>query len=404
MAKAFVKLDRAALRKLAPGQKITEHGIGFERLASGDGLWTVNIMVDGVRIHRTIGRESDGTTRTQCEKFIEMARTDARHDRLALPKGRKVALTFTAAADKYLKLLRETGGKNIDAKDYQLDLHLIPFFGDKPLSKIGAFDIERYKKQRLSEKVVSGGNWRSGRRESKMSDRLTSPATVNRELATLGHLLSVALDQGWIKAKPKIKLLKEGSGRITYLSKDQISRLLDAARASDNPQVYPYTLVALGTSMRRMEVLSIRIEHIDLDRRQIYIPHAKAGARVQPITGSVADFLRRYIAESLPCDAEWLYPSATSKSGHTTAIEKPFRAAVVAAGLDPKEVVRHTLRHTAITHLVQSGVDLPTVKRVSGHKTLAMVDRYTHQDSDHLRAAMDRLQERVSATPILQRA
>ncbi|WP_202944828.1 tyrosine-type recombinase/integrase [Nitrosospira multiformis] len=31
--------------------------------------------------------------------------------------------------------------------------------------------------------------------------------------------------------------------------------------------------------------------------------------------------------------------------------------------------MRHTLRHTAITHLVQAGVDLPTVKRISGHKT-----------------------------------
>jgi len=35
---------------------------------------------------------------------------------------------------------------------------------------------------------------------------------------------------------------------------------------------------------------------------------------------------------------------------------------------DIKQVVRHTLRHTAITHLVQAGVDLPTVKRISGHK------------------------------------
>ena len=40
-------------------------------------------------------------------------------------------------------------------------------------------------------------------------------------------------------------------------------------------------------------------------------------------------------------------------------IGKPFRRIVKAAGLDPALVVRHTLRHTAITHLVQAGVDLP---------------------------------------------
>ena len=65
------------------------------------------------------------------------------------------------------------------------------------------------------------------------------------------------------------------------------------------------------------------------------------------------------------------------------------------AGLDPAQVVRHTLRYTAISHLVQSGVDLPTVKRISGHKTLAMVEKYSHQNGGHIMAAMDKLQERM---------
>lgn len=74
-------------------------------------------------------------------------------------------------------------------------------------------------------------------------------------------------------------------------------------------------------------------------------------------------------------------------------IEKQFRRVVAAAGLDPKEVVRHTLRHTAITHLVQAGVDLPTVQRISGHKTLQMVVRYSHQNGEHIKGAMDMLEE-----------
>ncbi|MBF0311048.1 MAG: tyrosine-type recombinase/integrase, partial [Magnetococcales bacterium] len=73
---------------------------------------------------------------------------------------------------------------------------------------------------------------------------------------------------------------------------------------------------------------------------------------------------------------------------------KAYRRVVLAAGLDPNQVVRHTLRHTAITHLVQAGVDLPTVKRISGHKTLAMVERYSHQNGEHIQTAMDRLEGR----------
>ena len=77
--------------------------------------------------------------------------------------------------------------------------------------------------------------------------------------------------------------------------------------------------------------------------------------------------------------------------------EKPWKRVVKAAGLDPSEVVRHTLRHTAITHLIQAGVDLPTVQKISGHKTLEMVLRYAHQNGEHIQAAMDVLEKRYKA-------
>ena len=191
----------------------------------------------------------------------------------------------------------------------------------------------------------------------------------------------------------RIKRLQEDRGRITYLTTDQIKRLLNAAKQDQNPHVYPFIVIGLDTSMRRMEILSIRLEHIDLDRRIIHIPKAKAGSREQPITRHLADFLRGYfqVAEQ---DQEWLFPAPKSKTGHVIAIEKAFRRVVEAAGLNPAEVVRHTLRHTAITHLVQAGVDLPTVQRISGHKTLAMVMRYSHQNGEHIRAAMDKLEQR----------
>lgn len=82
MAQKFSKLTRSNVRKLQAGQKLSEHGIIFERLDSGDGRYSVNIMVDGQRIHRVVGKESDGVTREQAEKFIEQVKTDARQQRL----------------------------------------------------------------------------------------------------------------------------------------------------------------------------------------------------------------------------------------------------------------------------------------------------------------------------------
>jgi hypothetical protein len=154
MALRFTRLDRLTIRKLQPGQTLTEHGITFERLANGDGRYTVNVMVDGVRIHRVIGKESDGVTRQQAEDFIEKARTDARTGRLNLPRGRKMVLDFAQAAEQYLVRQQEAGAPNLKQKREKLRLRLIPYFKDKPLAAISSFDIEKYKKPALKKVLL----------------------------------------------------------------------------------------------------------------------------------------------------------------------------------------------------------------------------------------------------------
>lgn len=146
--------------------------------------------------------------------------------------------------------------------------------------------------------------------------------------------------------------------------------------------------------MRTMDILSIRKENINLTQRLIHVPNAKAGPRQQPITAYLADFLTEHMAAS-PSLQPWLFPSHSSRCGHVVDIRAPFIKAVIAAGLDPREVLRHTLRHTTISHLVQAGVDLSTVKRISGHKTMAMVERYAHMNDEHINAAMDKLERRL---------
>jgi integrase len=376
VAKKFSRITRANLRKLPVGHALTEHSITFERLPDGDGRFSVNIMVDGIRIHRVIGKESEGTTREQAEEFITRARADARTDRLNLPKGRKTTLTLHKAAEDYIKKLLEEGGKDIPVKKRHFNQHLLPVLGNKPLAQISTSDIECYKKERQAEKAKN--------------------STINRELSALSHLFTKAIEWRWISNKPcTIKRLKETPSRIIYLTIEQVKRFIDVAKQDQHPHLYPFIIIGLETAMRRMEILSIRIKDIDLHRQIIHIPKAKAGSREQPITKHLAEFLRGYIEAARP-GQEWLLPSVGSRTGHTVNIEKPFRRAVKLAGLDPKTIVRHTLRHTAITHLVQAGVDLPTVKRISGHKTLSMVERYSHQNGAHIQAAMDKLQARYA--------
>ncbi len=362
------------MNTLTSGQKLVEHGIEYERLANGDGRFSINIMVDAKRIHRVIGVESDGVTRRQAEEYIEQVKTQARAGRLNLPQGRKLHKGCQAAFQEYLDRLDVEGGKDLKSKKHRVRDHLTPFFGNTPLSRVSTSDIERYKKLRLETGA--------------------KPGTINREILTLSHIFSKALDWGWIDNRPcVIKQLREDNRRTTFLTIEQCQRLLEEAKKDACPAIYPFCAIALQTAMRRMEILSIRLADINLENLTITIPKAKAGARVQPMTRKLAQELQPYITAAKEGQV-WLFPSERTKVGHMTCIEKPFRRAVAAAGLDVAQVNRHCLRHTAITHLVQAGVDLPTVQRISGHKTLAMVGRYSHQDGSHIQAAMDKLQKR----------
>ncbi len=141
--------------------------------------------------------------------------------------------------------------------------------------------------------------------------------------------------------------------------------------------------------MRHSEILRTRFEHLDLEKLRLQIPKAKSGKREQPITAQLGEMLRREMETR--GNRGWIFPSprpGASVSGHRDRMEKPFRNAVTRAGLDPKIVTPHVLRHTAITKLVQAGVDLPTIQQISGHKTMAMVLRYTHVHGSHIDKAI----------------
>jgi hypothetical protein len=231
MARIFQILNRASIRKLPSGGKITEHGISFERLRDGDGVYSVNVMADGQRIHRVLGRESEGVTRTQAEEFIERVRSEAREGRLSLPAGRKTQLGFMEAAQRYLDRLGETNGKNLIAKERQLRRYLIPFFRNQRLDTISTFTVERYKRRRLDNRATNG--------------------TINLELATLSHLLNCAIEWGWLKSRPcKIRLLEKTQGRIVALTDGQAEALLKAAIADQDPQCWLFVAFGLNTPMR----------------------------------------------------------------------------------------------------------------------------------------------------------
>jgi integrase len=388
----FTRLNRASIQQLGSKRdsegkryfepaKLIEHGIAAERLVDGDLRYSINIMVDGRRVHRVIGRESEGVTRTQAEEFIEQTRTHAKEGRLNLPKGRKITITFAKAADDYIERLEQSGGANLVAKRRHLRMYLKPHFGAMRLDGISSFAIERYKKLRR--------------------DEAAAPATINRELATLSHFLSMATKWQWLdRLSARPEMLKESAGRIIALDDEQCDALMTASIGSADPYLWLFVAFGLNTAMRHSEIMATRWDRLDLSRRRLFIPEAKAGQREQPITPELAELLAH--ERKMRDDRKgWIFPSPHSDSaaGHRARMGRPFRDAVSAAGLDPEVITPHVMRHTAITKLVQAGVDLPTIQRISGHRTMTMVLRYTHVHGSHIDQAIKAIGRTIPQQP-----
>lgn len=378
MALKFQRLTRPAIRSLEKGQRINEHGITAERMGSGDVRYSVNIMADGVRIHRVIGRESEGVTREQAERAIESLRTKSREGRLDLPTGRKVHRLFREVATDYLTRLTDTLGPNdkgfrdLTNKKRHIEQHLIPYFGKTRADKLKDFAIKHYARHRTEQGVKQ--------------------ATINRELSTLSHMLRRAIQWKWIKAedRPVISKGKEARKPIEILTPKQQSALMQAATGDQDPTTWLFVAFGLNAAMRHGEILRVRWTNIDFAQRRIHIEEAKAGERWQPITATLAMMLER---EREQRDDKKGYIFSTTrkdaKRAHRSSMAKQFARSVKSAGLSTKKVTPHVMRHTAITALVSAGVDLPTVQRISGHKTLQMVLNYTHISDSHVDSAID---------------
>jgi len=330
-------------------------------------------MVDGQRIHRVIGKESENTTRSQAERFVERTRTEAKEQRLALPKGRKLHLTFSGAADLYLAKLKETGGKDYDNNEQHLRLHLTPYFGAMRLDRLSRFTLDKYRRHCIEKGLSS--------------------ATVNRTLATYRRMARRLLDWEVIERPlPSVIISREQNRREYVLSDSEVEALKSAALSDSNSYVWLFLLVGLNTSLRHSEILAARFENLDSERRRLRVKVKGGRWREQPLTKTITDILLRE-HEMADDEQEWIFPSKTSRAGHIESMKTAFRRIVVAARLDPVKITPHTLRHSAITYLSESGADIPTIKEFSGHRSLEMVMRYAHARDKQVDAALDRLEK-----------
>ena len=149
-------------------------------------------------------------------------------------------------------------------------------------------------------------------------------------------------------------------------------------------------MMGLNTALRHSEILSARFEDLDVERRRLRVRVKGGSWRKQPLTRTITEILH-HEREMADDPGGWIFPNSRSKSGYSDSMSKAFRRSVERAGLSPAIVTPHTLRHTAITNLAETGANIKTVKAFSGHRSDAMVMHYIHARDERVDEALDAL-------------
>ena len=171
-----------------------------------------------------------------------------------------------------------------------------------------------------------------------------------------------------------IKLKEPDNRRSRVLAHEEENALLEAALNDSNSYSWLFVKVGLSSSLRHGEILSARFDGFDTSRRRLRVRVKGGRIREQPLSSDLTRILEheREMAED---PDGWIFPSPKSTSGHIEDMKTAFRRCAARAGLNPTDVIPHTMRHTAITNLAATGADIPTIQEFSGHLSLKMVMR-----------------------------
>jgi integrase len=314
-------------------------------------------------------------TKTQANQWaqrIEAAIREGRHFPTAESKRRKVG----EAIDRYLrdylprKRSQESPRQQLGWWKEQL--------GTLPLAQLSSQVILETRDALSAEKI------------GKKQDRQRTPATVNRYVAALSHVLSVAYREwGWCheNTAKKLSKLPESRGRTRFLEDSERDALLEACRSSDCKILYPLVITALATGARRSELLRLHWSDVSFDRKTLtFVDTKNDETRSVPLPEQVVEQLRQ-LSKVRNIDDDKVFPITPDQ------LRYPWRKALKAA--DIKDFRYHDLRHSCGSYLAQANYSSIAIAEILGHKTLAMAKRYSHLAESHTRAALEDVAGRI---------
>jgi integrase len=275
------------------------------------------------------------------------------------------------ALDEYLPHAKATK-KSADMDESRLKLYLIPRFGQYRLDDLPTQEIQRMHNQ-LKETLA--------------------PATANRILCLVHHMLELAIQWGHLEKNPAdgIKKHPENNERQRYLSKDELRRVQEALEKLSNPVAAAYFRFLLLTGARKNEATFATWEHIDLEEGRWWIPETKAGKGRWVILNEPARALLKTV-RSVPGNP-YVFPGKVTGRPFGNAQDTFEKLKQLAGITDDLRI--HDLRHTYASIAINQGATLYEVQHLLGHSNSQTTQRYAHMAEDTLRKVSGKVGESV---------
>jgi len=204
-----------------------------------------------------------------------------------------------------------------------------------------------------------------------VEEKEVSTSTLNIAINALKFYYGKILKQRFVY---EIKRPKKDKKLPVVLSQEEVSRILSAVLNMKHKAIL---MLVYSSGLRVSEVVKLKYEDIDTERRLIHIRGAKGRKDRYTMLSDVAlETLKIYI--QVTSSKDWLFSGQKVDSHITTrTVQKIFDDAVKKAGIR-KEVSVHSLRHSFATHLLESGTDLRYIQELLGHKSSKTTEIYTH--------------------------
>jgi len=180
----------------------------------------------------------------------------------------------------------------------------------------------------------------------------------------------------------KIQILsaKEPKNLPEILSRKEIEKILNSLKNAKHKLLLS---LAYGAGLRVSEVISLKVQDLDLVELTIHIKNAKGQKdRITVLPEKLVTNLKDLIAGRTGND--FVFTSERGGRLTTRTAQKVFENALRISKID-KLATFHSLRHSFATHLLENGVDIRYVQELLGHQSIRTTQRYTHVTNPKLK-------------------